>query len=101
MSGSIFVARRSDGRDPTAGLRAPKARAGDPSGQVGPEQVPTRAEALAILAGAQSEFRAAIALGLAGLRVGEVLGLTADRLDLPHRRARSTGRCSASGTSAG
>ena len=74
------------GRDPTAGLRAPKARAGDPTGQVGPEDVPTRAEALAILAGAPNEFRAAIALGLAGLRVGEVLGMTADRLDLVQRR---------------
>ena len=58
------------GRDPTAGLRAPKARAGDPTSQVGPEDVPTRAEALAILAGAPSEFRAAVALGLAGLRAG-------------------------------
>jgi integrase len=74
------------GRDPTAGLRAPKARAGDPTGQVGPEDVPTRTEALAILANAPSQFRAAIALGLAGLRVGEVLGMTADRLDLEKRR---------------
>jgi integrase len=76
------------GRDPTVGLRAPKARAGDPTGQVGPEDVPTRAEALAILAGAPSEFRAAVALGLAGLRVGEVLGLTADRIELDARRVR-------------
>ena len=50
-----------------------------------PEDVPTRAEALAILAGAPSRFRAAVALGLAGLRVGEVLGMTADRLALKKR----------------
>jgi integrase len=74
------------GRDPTAGPRAPKARAGDPTGQVGPEHVPTRSEALAILANTPSQFRAAIALGLAGLRVGEVLGMTADRIDLDKRR---------------
>lgn len=74
------------GRDPTAGLRAPKARADDPTGQVGPADVPTRAEALAILANAPSEFRAAVAMGLAGLRVGEVLGLTADRIEVDARR---------------
>jgi integrase len=76
------------GRDPTAGLRAPKVRAGDPTGRVGPDDVPTRVEALAILAGAPGEFRAAIALGLAGLRVGEVLGMTADRIDLEARRVK-------------
>jgi integrase len=74
------------GRDPTAGLRAPKARAGDPTGRVGPEDVPTRGEALAILANAPSEFRAAVALGLTGLRVGEVLGMTADRIEVDARR---------------
>jgi integrase len=74
------------GRDPTRGLRAPKARAGEPDGKVGPEQVPTRAEALAILEGAPPRYRAAVALGLAGLRVGEVLGMGADRLDLDRRR---------------
>ena len=73
------------GRDPTRGLRAPRTRAGDADGKVGPEQVPTRAEALAILAGAPLRYRAAIALGLAGLRVGEVLGMSADRLDLDKR----------------
>lgn len=74
------------GRDPTAGLKAPKARSDDPRGQVRPEDVPTRAEALAILSSAPSHFRAAIALGLAGLRVGEVLGMTADRLALETRK---------------
>jgi integrase len=73
------------GRDPTLGLRAPKARAGEADGKVGPDQVPTRAEALAILEAAPSRFRAAIALGLTGLRVGEVLGMSADRLALDRR----------------
>jgi integrase len=74
------------GRDPTRGLRAPKIRAGEQDGRVGPKQVPTRAEAVAILEGAPRSFRAAIALGLTGLRVGEVLGMSADRLELDERR---------------
>jgi integrase len=82
---AAFAAGRI-GRDPTVGLRRPKVRAGEPDGKVRPEDVPTRAEALAILAAAPPPFRAAIALGLAGLRVGEVLGMSADRLDLEHRR---------------
>jgi integrase len=73
------------GRDPTRGLRSAKARAGEPDGKVGPDDVPTRSEALAILAGAPDRYRAAIALGLSGLRVGEVLGMSADRVDLEHR----------------
>jgi integrase len=79
-------ASRRIGHDPTAGLRAKRARAGEATGQVGPDDVPTRAEALAILAGAPAPVRAAIALGLAGLRVGEVLGMSADRLELDQRR---------------
>lgn len=70
------------GRDPTRGLKAPKARADDPGGKVGPDQVPTRPEAVAILDAAPEPFRAAIALGLSGLRIGEVLGMSVDRLDL-------------------
>lgn len=73
------------GRDPTKGLRAPKLRAGEPDGKVGPDHVPTRAEAAAILTGAPAPYRAAIALGIAGLRVGEVIGMTADRIDLGRR----------------
>jgi integrase len=73
-------------RDPTVGLRAPRARAGEKDGKVGPDQVPTRAEALAILNGAPAPYRAAIALGIAGLRVGEVLGMAADRIDLESRQ---------------
>jgi integrase len=86
MRGAVAAGRI--GRDPTAGLRAPKVRAGDPDGKVRPEDVPTRGESLAILAAAPAPFRAAIALGLAGLRVGEVLGMTADRLDLPARSVK-------------
>lgn len=74
------------GRDPTAGLKAPKARADDSDGRVTPDQVPTRAEALAILAGTPLNFRAAVALGLAGLRIGEVLGMMSDRIELDTRR---------------
>lgn len=73
------------GRDPTFGLRPPKARADDANGKVGPDDVPTRVEALAILEGAPARFRAAIALGLAGLRIGEVLGMSADRIELDKR----------------
>lgn len=74
------------GRDPTVGLVGPKRRADEPDDAVNPHDVPTRGEAVAILAGAPATFRAAIALGLAGLRVGEVLGLSVDRVDLEQRR---------------
>lgn len=73
------------GRDPTKGLRAPKLRAGEWDGHVGPDQVPTRAEAAAILEAAPPAYRAAIALGIAGLRVGEVIGMSADRITLERR----------------
>jgi hypothetical protein len=60
------------GRDPTVGVEAgPKYRAGDATEHVGAEQVPTRAEALTILTSAPAVYRAAIALGLAGLRIGK------------------------------
>lgn len=72
-------------RDPTFGIRQKRKRADDPGDKVGPEQVPTRAEALAILSAAASQWRAAHALGLAGLRIGEVLGMTVDRIDLGDR----------------
>ena len=74
------------GRDPTRGFRAPRARADEPDGKVTPDQVPTRAEALRILTAAPAPYRAAVALGLAGLRVGEVLGMSADRLALEARQ---------------
>lgn len=81
---AAYVSRRI-GHDPTAGLRERRRRADD-TGRVGPDQIPSRAEAQAILAAAPDRFRAAIALGFAGLRVGEVLAMTADRVDLAHRR---------------
>ena len=74
------------GRDPAVGLKPPKVRAGEPNGRVGPDDVPTRAEALAVLAGAPARYRAAIALGLAGLRVGEVLGMSVAKIELETRR---------------
>lgn len=74
------------GRDPTVGLKAPKVRADERNGQVTAGQVPTRSEALAILGASPRRFRAAIALGLTGLRVGEVLGMAADRVDLKVRQ---------------
>lgn len=86
---SIMRAAHASGRiprDPTLDLSAPRARADEPDGKVTEEQVPTRAEALAILEGAPAPYRAAVALGLAGLRIGEVLGLSADRLELPERK---------------
>jgi integrase len=81
---AAYVAGRV-GRDVTVGFKAPRARAGEADGKVGPDEVPTRAEALAILGGAPASYRAAVALGLAGLRVGEVLGLSADRIELDRR----------------
>lgn len=87
-AGSIMRAAHAAGRigrDPTRGLRAPKVRAGEWDGRVGPDQVPTRAEAAAILEAAPAPYRAAIALGIAGLRVGEVIGLSADRIALERR----------------
>lgn len=41
---------------------------------------------MAVLEAAPAPYRAAVALGLAGLRVGEVLGLTADRVEIDRRR---------------
>ncbi len=64
-------------RDPTIGLKAPKIRDDDDRDkEVSPEEVPSRAEVLAILAAAPAPFRAAIALGATGLRIGEVMGIT-------------------------
>jgi len=88
-AGMILRAAHVSGRiarDPTAGLKEKKRRAGEKDDRVRPEDVPTRVEAVAILKGTPTSFRAAVALGLAGLRVGEVLGLTADRIVIDHRR---------------
>ena len=87
-AGMVLRAAHAAGRiprDPTRGYKAPKARADEDDGKVGPDDVPTRAEALALLAGAPDRYRAAVALGLTGLRVGEVLGLSADRVGVASR----------------
>ncbi|CAN5658670.1 tyrosine-type recombinase/integrase [soil metagenome] len=72
-------------RYPTVGLKPPRRRVGDPDGRVSPDDVPTRNEVLRILAATPSRYRAAVALGIAGLRISEVLAVTADRLDLDTR----------------
>jgi integrase len=88
-AGMILRAAHVSGRiarDPTAGMREKRRRADEKDDRVRPEDVPTRVEALAILNGTPGSFRAAVALGLAGLRVGEVLGLTADRVAIDLRQ---------------
>lgn len=75
-------ANGSIGRDPTVGLRNPRVRADDRDAMVSPEQVPTREEATRILGAAPPRYQAAVALGMSGLRLGEVLGLCWDRVDL-------------------
>jgi len=88
-AGMILRAAHASGRivrDPTAGLKQKKRRAGEKDDRVRPEDVPTRAEALAILTGTPASFRAAVALGFTGLRIGEVLGLTADRIVIDKRQ---------------
>jgi len=67
--------------DPTVGIKPPRASDDGEDDRVGPDNVPTRAEALSILQGAPSRYRAAIAMGLAGCRIGEVLGLRAESVD--------------------
>lgn len=70
-------------RDVTIGASSQRRRNRD-AHDVTPEEVPTRAEVTAIWSAAPPAFRAAIALGVSGLRVGEVLGMTADRVDVEH-----------------
>jgi integrase len=69
--------------DPTLRVRLPRRDSLDRNGIVTADQVPTRAEALAIIEGAPARYRAAVMLGLGcGMRVGEVLGLAPSRIDL-------------------
>lgn len=63
----------------------PKRRADDATGEVTPDMVPTRTETYTILTHTPRTWRAGVALGSAGLRIGEVLGLAADRVDLDTR----------------
>lgn len=69
-------------RDPTVALKPPRRRGGDVDGVVGPEQVPTRDEVVAIMAASPDRFRAAVALGACGMRIGEVMGASVSRFDL-------------------
>jgi integrase len=69
-------------RDVTVGVKPPARRGRDADHGVSADKVPTRDEVVAIIAAAPAPFRAAIALGACGLRVGEVLGVTLDRVDL-------------------
>ena len=68
-------------RDPTVGVRPPRRRTGDTEGRVSPDDVPTRAEVRAILTAAAPRYRAAVLLGATGLRVSEMLAVSADRYD--------------------
>jgi integrase len=70
--------------DPTARVQG-RRRGALERDRVGPQEVPTRAEVAAIWAAAPSKYRPAIALGASGMRIGEVLGLTADRVDVEER----------------
>lgn len=68
--------------DPTTDVDPPKRRDGRNDGEVGPDQVPTRDEVIAIIEGAPEQYRAAVALGACGLRVGEVMGAADTSYDL-------------------
>ena len=63
--------------DPTVGTKS-RRRRGERPGKVGPLDVPTRDEVVSILEATPDRYRAGVALGASGLRVGEMLGLTAD-----------------------
>lgn len=77
---AAYVAGRIP-RDPTIGAQSQRRRAHDDGG-VTPDDVPTRDEVVAILEATPARFRAAVALGASGLRVGEVLGVSVDQVDL-------------------
>lgn len=84
--GAILRQAYADGkipRDPTAGFKAaPKRRGDQPEHAVNPDDVPTRSDVLAILQATPPAWRAVVALGMAGLRIGETLGMRVDRLAL-------------------
>jgi integrase len=69
--------------DPTERLTRPRRDPHDRAGTVTVDQVPSHAEALAILTGTPTRYRLGMALGFGcGMRVGEILGLTARYVDL-------------------
>jgi integrase len=67
-------------RDVTQTLDPPKNRSGK-SDAVTPDDIPTRAEVVAIMEAADDAWRAAISLGASGLRVSEVLGVHVEQYD--------------------
>ena len=75
-------------RDPTIGVKPPKARNGREPKVVDPYAVPSAAEVAAIISATPDHLRAAVALGACGLRIGEVMGVTTSRLDLDDADAR-------------
>src|SRR3954470_594312 len=77
------VSDRVISNDPTVRLRLPRRDPLDTNGVVTTDDVPTQAEALAILAATPPRWRLGVALGFGcGFRVGEVLGLTPGQVDL-------------------
>jgi len=70
--------------DPTINADTKRRRNKDAE-KVGPDDVPTRAEVSLLWTSAPARGRAAIAVGTSGLRVGEVMGLSEDRIDLASR----------------
>ena len=69
--------------DPTLRLTRPRRDPHDTTGVILPGMVPSRAEALAILAATPSRYRLGMALGFGcGLRVGEILGLRPQDVNL-------------------
>ena len=74
------------GRDPTLGLVMPKVRAGQPDGRVPPDHVPHPGRGPHCSPRHSRPLSGCVALGVTGLRIGEVLAVTADRLDLERRR---------------
>lgn len=67
-------------RDVTQSLDPPKNRSGK-ADTVTPDDLPTRAEIVAIMDATDDGWRAAVSLGASGLRVSEVLGLYVEQYD--------------------
>lgn len=73
-------------RDVTLGIKPPVRRGDDADHPVGPDDVPTRDDVLAIIAATPSRHRAIVVLGACGLRISEAIGTTVGQLDLERRR---------------
>jgi integrase len=81
---SAHVTRRVPA-DVTIGVKPPVRRGDDASDRVGPDDVPTRDEVVAIIAATEARYRAAVVLGACGLRVSEALGATVEQFDSERR----------------